>query len=78
MICKVIVCTVSKKPINPVQNEVAFVMIFPILIRLAPFLIIKQALIAFFMITMIAYAGLYSYQVVNRIARLLNIKALTV
>lgn len=78
MICKVIVCTVTRKRINPYQKEIGVAIIFPLLIRLAPLLILKKGLAILFVLVALLYSGIFSYQVVNKIARLLGIKVLTV
>jgi hypothetical protein len=78
MICKVIVSTVTKKQINPIQMEMGVAIVFPLLIRMAPFIILKQIIAVLFLLVATMYSGLYAYQIVNRIAKLLGIKVLTV
>lgn len=78
LVCKVIVCTVSKKKIDPMQREAGVAIIFPLLIVLAPWLWLKFALAVIFLLVAFVYSAVFSYQTVNKIARILGIKALTV
>lgn len=78
MICKLIVSTVTKKQVNPVQRDMIAAIVFPLIITLAPFLIVKYILAILFLLVALVYSGIYSYQVVNRIAKVLGIKVLTV
>lgn len=77
MVCKVIICTVTKKKIDPKQREVGVAIIFPILIVLAPWVWLKMILSILFLLAAFVYSAVFSYQTVNKIARILGIKALT-
>lgn len=78
MICKVIICTVTNKPIHAYQREIGVAVVFPLLIKLMPLLILKKSMAILFLMVALLYAGIFSYQVVNKLARLLGIKVLTV
>ena len=78
LICKLIVCTLAKKEYDYLQIEVLLACIFPVLIRIMPLLILKKALVIVFFLAAFGFSGIYSYQIVNKIAHVLNIKTLTV
>lgn len=77
MVCKVIVCTVAKKRIDPVQREVGVAIVFPLLIVIAPWVWLKFALAILFLLVAFLYSAVFSYQTVHKIAKILGIKALT-
>lgn len=78
LVCKVIISTVCKKQLQPVQREVIFAILFPALIYFTSAPESKQILMLVFLLASFSYASAYAYQIVNKIAELLNIKILTV
>ena len=78
MVCKVIVATLCRQKIKPIQVEMIAVSVVPIVITLVSDLTVKKELIVFFFLLSILYSGLYSYQTIKKIATFLKIKILTV
>ena len=78
MVCKLIICTVTRKDMNHIQREVAVAIIFPLLIKFAPALFLKKILVVIFLGVSVVYAAVFSVQTVNKIAKILGIKVLTV
>ena len=78
MVCKVILGTLAKKPVPPVQLEFAAAVVFPLLVWLAPTLVAKKLLVLVFFVLSFAVAGVFSFEIVTRIAKYLEIKVLSV
>lgn len=78
MVCKVIVATLCKQKINPLQFEMIVVSLIPVAITCVSSLTVKKELIVFFLLLSLLYSGVYAYQTVQRIATFLKIKILTV
>ena len=78
MVCKVIVGTLCKQQINPIQIEMIAVSVVPVVISMVPDPTVKKELIVFFFVLSLLYSAVYSYQTVQRIATFLKIKILTV
>lgn len=78
LVCKVIISTVAKKKLDPVQREAGVAVIFPLLIILAPWVWLKFILAVVFLVVAFVYSAVFSFQTVNKIARVLGIKVLTV
>ena len=78
IICKVIIGTLAKKEISVIQPEAIVAGILALLIRLAPSIVLKKSLVVIFFLTCVGYSYLFSYMIVQRISKYLNIKILTV
>lgn len=78
MVCKVILGTLAKKPVPCIQPEFAAAIIFPLLICLTPTLVGKKLLVLVFFVLSFAVAGVFSCEIVTKIAKYLEIKILSV
>lgn len=78
IVTKLIIDTLCKKEIDPVQPEVLVSMILPLLITLLPSLAIKEILLFLFVVLSFVYGGVFSTQITVRIAKALKIKILFV
>ena len=78
MVCKVIIGTLAKKPVPAFQPEFVAAIAFPLLIAAVPSLLGKKLLVLVFFMLSFALAGDFSFEVVTKIAKYLEIKILTV
>lgn len=78
MVCKVILGTLAKKPVPPLQLEFAVAILFPLLIFATPTLVGKKLLVLVFFVLSFAVGGVFSFEIVTKIAKYLEIKVLTV
>ena len=78
IVCKVIIGTLAKKQISVLQPEAIVAAVFALLIRVAPSVVLKKSLVVVFFLTCVGYSYLFSYMIVQRISKYLNIKILSV
>lgn len=78
MVSKLIISTLAKKDLSPIQPEALGAAAFALAIRFASSLMVKKTLVVAFFVFCLTYSYLFSYHIVMRISRFLGIKVLSV